>query len=156
MDGYGWQIEDGTLQVTWMTRNSAPDSVLHVIHCGCKSACETGRCSCFSAGLCCTDLCRCCNCANTKETEELEDNCPDTDGEDCVSLICYSLFCFVQFYISYFILFMKIVFMVDQCCFHSWKNEWKNYIYIYAFSRRFYPKRFPRESFTKVHIGHWS
>ena len=28
--GYGWQIEDGNLHVTWMTRNPAPDSVLHV------------------------------------------------------------------------------------------------------------------------------
>ena len=25
------------------------------------------------------------------------------------------------------------------------------YIYIYSFSRRFYPKRLPKESFTKVH-----
>ena len=25
------------------------------------------------------------------------------------------------------------------------------YIYIYSFSRHFYPKRLPRESFTKVH-----
>ena len=117
--GYGWQIEDGTLHITWMTRNPAPD-------CGCKGACETGRCSCFSAGLCCTDLCRCCNCANTKETEELEDNRPDTDSEDWVSLICYFLFSFVQFYISYFIFFIKIVFMVHPCCFHLWKNEWMN------------------------------
>ena len=37
MDGYGWHV-------TWMIRNPS-DSVLHVIHCGCKSACETGRCS---------------------------------------------------------------------------------------------------------------
>ena len=124
--GYGWQIEDGTLHITWMTRNPAPDRGLHVIHCGCKGACETGRCSCFSAGLCCTDLCRCCNCANTKETEELEDNRPDTDSEDWVSLICYFLFSFVQFYISYFIFFIKIVFMVHQCCFHLWMNEWTN------------------------------
>lgn len=65
-------------------KKSGPDSVLHVIHCSCKeSACEKGRCPCFSAGLCCTDLCRCSNCANTKETEEKEDdNCPDTDSED--------------------------------------------------------------------------
>ena len=33
-----------------------------------------GFCSCFSAGLCCTDLCRCSNCANTKDTEEKEDD----------------------------------------------------------------------------------
>ena len=75
---------------------------------------------------CVTDLCRCCNCANTKETEELEDNSPDTDSEDWVSLICYFLFSFVQFYISYFIFFIKIVFMLHQCCFNLWKNEWMN------------------------------
>ena len=28
------------------------------------------------------------------------------------------------------------------------------YIYMYSFSRRFYPKRLPRESFTKLGIGH--
>ncbi|KAL7381963.1 hypothetical protein ABVT39_014244 [Epinephelus coioides] len=82
--GYGWHLEDGKLQVTWMTRNLAPDSVLQEIHCSCKgSTCETGRCSCFSAGLCCTDLFRCHKCMNKKETEKREDdNCPDTDSED--------------------------------------------------------------------------
>ena len=128
--GYGWQIEDGNLHVTWMTRNPAPDSVLHVIHCGCKGACETDRCSCFSAGLCCTDLCRCRSCANTKESEELEDNCPDTDtdSEDWVSLICYFLFSFVQFYISYF-MFHKECFYGSLVLFsfvEEWMNEWMN------------------------------
>ena len=28
-------------------------------------------------------------------------------------------------------------------------DVWKTYIYMYSFSRRFYPKRLPRESFTK-------
>ena len=81
---HGWHLEDGQLHVTWMTRNPAPDSVLHVIHCGCRgSACETNRCSCFTAGLCCTDLCRCSNCNKKKEMEEKEDEtCPDTDIEE--------------------------------------------------------------------------
>ena len=70
--GNGWHVEDGELTVTWMTRNPAPDSVLQVVHCGCKlGKCETGRCSCLSAKLSCTDLCLCQNCLNvSKETED--------------------------------------------------------------------------------------
>lgn len=57
--GNGWHLEDGELTVMWMTRNPAPDSVLKVVHCSCKQGkCETGRCSCMSARLTCTDLCR--------------------------------------------------------------------------------------------------
>lgn len=49
--GSGWHIEDGELAVTWMTTNPAPDSVLQVVHCSCKTTkCETERCSCMSAG----------------------------------------------------------------------------------------------------------
>lgn len=31
--GNGWEIGDGELTVTWMTTNSAPESVLQKIHC---------------------------------------------------------------------------------------------------------------------------
>ena len=58
--GNGWHIEDGELAVTWMTKNPAPDSVLQVVHCSCKTTkWETERCSCVSARLSCTDLCQC-------------------------------------------------------------------------------------------------
>ncbi|XP_061915901.1 uncharacterized protein LOC133658193 [Entelurus aequoreus] len=82
--GNGWYIEDGELTVRWMTRNPAPDSVLQVVHCGCKtSKCETERCSCMSAKMSCTDLCHCQNCGNvSKETEERGAWDDDTDESD--------------------------------------------------------------------------
>ena len=56
--GNGWHIEDGELTVTVMTTNPAPESVLQLVHCSCKtSKCETQRCS---LGVClqdCLDLC---------------------------------------------------------------------------------------------------
>ena len=68
----GWHIEYGELTVTWMTTNPAPDRVLQLVHCSCKtSKCETERYSCMSARLSCTDLCWCQNCENvSKETGE--------------------------------------------------------------------------------------
>ncbi|XP_061920275.1 uncharacterized protein LOC133660711 isoform X2 [Entelurus aequoreus] len=82
--GNGWYIEDGELTVRWMTRNPAPDSVLQVVHCGCKtSKCETERCSCMSAKMSCTDVCHCQNCGNvSKETEERGAWDDDTDESD--------------------------------------------------------------------------
>ena len=69
--------------MTWMTTNPAPDSVLQVVHCSCKtSKCETERCSCMSARSC-TDLCLCQNCENvSKETEERVISDDDSDDSD--------------------------------------------------------------------------
>ncbi|XP_056105946.1 uncharacterized protein LOC130084505 [Rhinichthys klamathensis goyatoka] len=84
--GNGWHLEDGELTVTWMTRNPAPESVLQAVHCSCKhSKCETGRCSCMSARLSCTDLCRCQNCANVSQEKEERptwDDASDSDRDD--------------------------------------------------------------------------
>ena len=84
--GNGWDIEDGQLTVKWMTRNPAPDSVLQVVHCGCKiTKCETERCSCLSAKMSCTDLCHCQNCENiSKETERgtWDDDTDDSDIDE--------------------------------------------------------------------------
>lgn len=62
-------------------------AVLQVVHCSCKQGkCETGRCSCMSVRLSCTDFCRCQNCANvSQETEERatwDDDSDDSDRDD--------------------------------------------------------------------------
>lgn len=84
--GSGWHIEDGELTVTWMTKNPALQSVLQLVHCTCKQGkCDTDRCSCMSARLSCTDLCRCQHCMNVqKETEDIAtwDDVSDSDGDD--------------------------------------------------------------------------
>lgn len=66
-----------------MTRNPAPDSVLQVVHYACKvGKCETGRCSCLSAKMSCTDLCHCQNCENVSNETERSVFDDDTDDSD--------------------------------------------------------------------------
>ena len=89
-DGYGWNVKNGELNITWMTKDPAPKSILEVLHCGCKSGtCTGGRCSCHKADFSCTELCKCTNCENsenttTRSTEEtvMCDNETDSEGSD--------------------------------------------------------------------------
>lgn len=67
---HGWQIVDGELQIVWMTRPPAPDSILEFIHCGCKTGCKTQRCSCRKATIQCTDVCTCAGCENAVITDD--------------------------------------------------------------------------------------
>ena len=65
--GNGWEIKDEQLNMIWMTKAPAPDKLLEVVHCSCKSTkCMSGRCSCLKAHVSCTDLCKCSDCSNNK------------------------------------------------------------------------------------------
>ena len=87
------QLEmDGQLELVWMTRPSAPESILEYVSCKCQTGCKTKRCSCLKSDLRYTDLCGCKECNNgqdeehnLEETDELFsyfDECdPDTDGD---------------------------------------------------------------------------
>ena len=70
---HGWWIVDGVLKIVWMTRPPAPDSILEFIHCGCKTGCETHRCSCKKAMMQCTDVCTCAGCMNAAIDDEQSD-----------------------------------------------------------------------------------
>ena len=80
----GWQIIEGQLRVVWMTIPPVPDSLLE-IHCGCKTGCNSQRCSCYKSTLKCTDVCRCSGCTNADvdvEDESEEEELEDTDEID--------------------------------------------------------------------------
>ena len=71
---YGWEIDPSgmflILKISTDGTPMAPEYILKLIKCGCKSTfpCKTGRCSCHSSGLGCTICCSCCtddNCAAT-------------------------------------------------------------------------------------------
>ena len=68
--GYGWSIVGDTLEITWGTQGSAPDSILEFVSCKCKKGCQTKRCSCHKANLKCTELCQCSSCENSEIDEE--------------------------------------------------------------------------------------
>ena len=80
----GWQLEsDGQLQVLWMTRPSAPDSLLEFVQCKCKTGCKTKRCSCLKSGLKCTEVCSCSECDNKPQVmdEGAESDSSDSNDE---------------------------------------------------------------------------
>lgn len=56
---WGWQLRDGMLQPIGTDRAVAPDRILRIVSCGCKTLC--GRmCKCRKAGLFCTVMCSTC------------------------------------------------------------------------------------------------
>ena len=75
----GWTLNNGELEMVWMTRPPAPDALLDSINCKCKTECKTFRCSCKKANLACTDLCSCCDCQNSRK--EMADKDQDVLGE---------------------------------------------------------------------------
>ena len=64
-EGNGW-ILDGEYKIPWMTLPAAPDSLLEIVKCSCKTGCKTQRCSCLKAQLKCSDLCSCESCTNMR------------------------------------------------------------------------------------------
>ena len=54
---WGWKLEDNQLIPVMSDMNAAPDKLLKMIHCKCKIACRTPRCSCRVYGLPCTPAC---------------------------------------------------------------------------------------------------
>ena len=59
---FGWNIEGCTITPAVSTAPVAPQVLLDVVSCSCTAeykACSSTRCSCNSAGLSCTDYCKC-------------------------------------------------------------------------------------------------
>jgi hypothetical protein len=95
--GNGWRLSDGQLEIVWVTRPSAPDSLREYVDCKCKTGCGTQRCSCLKAGLKCTECCRCANCQNkhdenTNAKEISDGELSDADSSDSVCESDYELF----------------------------------------------------------------
>ena len=65
-----------------MTLPVAPDSVLEIVNCSCKTGCKSNRCSCKKSNLSCTDLCECSDSCKNKDTSESNDCLIDFHDED--------------------------------------------------------------------------
>ena len=85
----GWLITDGGITIDWTDQRPAPDELLELTHCGCKTGCGTMRCSCKKALMKCTDACSCKDCSNKKPCSGDSDSEPDNllddveDSDDC-------------------------------------------------------------------------
>lgn len=73
-ENWGWKKIDGTLVPVTTILPPAPDELLHMISCGCKSECGA-RCCCRTAGLDCSMMCLHCrgrSCSNDTPVNEVE------------------------------------------------------------------------------------
>ena len=62
LPNFGWNIESSAITPAVTTAPVAPQALLDVVSCSCTAeykACSSTRCSCNSAGLSCTDYCKC-------------------------------------------------------------------------------------------------
>ena len=80
MDGNWDQMSK--LQILWMTRPSALESLLDIVQCKCRTGCKTQRCSCLHSGLKCTAVCSCSECQNNLHVIDGEDESDPSDNDD--------------------------------------------------------------------------
>ena len=81
---YGWRLTDNKLVPVPTDKPPAPEAIVELSLCKCKTNCVSNRCVCKKNGLRCTELCFCNDCENdeayTFNFSSDEDD--DSDGYD--------------------------------------------------------------------------
>ena len=78
-DQHGWCLNDNMIDIVWMTCNPAPDEVLELVSCSCKTCNE--ECPCIQLGFICTDACTCTHCENCEAIHGYDED-DDNDNYD--------------------------------------------------------------------------
>jgi hypothetical protein len=70
-ENWGWRLSADNYIPVMTEKKPAPQSLLQIIHCKCKSGCDTARCTCRKNGMPCTLACGECmgtSCNNSEPT----------------------------------------------------------------------------------------
>lgn len=79
---WGWVTDDdGDLIPVYTDTQVAPDRLLKMISCGCKTGCANQQCSCFKLGIHCSVMCSTCN---GQICKNIPIQSPETDDNDVV------------------------------------------------------------------------
>lgn len=75
-ENWGWHISDGKMMPTMTDLPPAPQDLLEIIRCNCKSGCHTMRCTCRKHGMECSMACGECRgvCSNMSTTASESDS----------------------------------------------------------------------------------
>ena len=68
---WGWQWKNGQLVPVCMTQPLAPERILRMVSCNCKTGCNTQQCNCRKFGFKCTQMCG--HCSESPCTNHTED-----------------------------------------------------------------------------------
>ena len=80
--GWYWESNAKTYEPTMTTLPPAPESVIDLSMCHCKTKCTTLRCKCKKNALVCSEMCLCIDCMNTNEIEDKNIEGCDSDSEE--------------------------------------------------------------------------
>ena len=81
----GWKKDRQSFIPIMTDEEAGPEDLLKVIHCGCKWSCDSNRCTCRKAWLCCTSSCKECHGSihdNTNNEIAISDDDFDKDFDD--------------------------------------------------------------------------
>ena len=69
---WGWKIKDGNYVPVTSKLPVAPENILKIIYCNCKTGCKKNQCSCLKNGILCGPGCLSCidNCENRADTDD--------------------------------------------------------------------------------------
>ena len=82
-DNYGWRVEDNMYVPVSSELPAAPDAVVELVKCSCRTSLCSSSCSCRRNNLSCTEMCQCegdpdaCNNVYVLETDNLLDDIDD-------------------------------------------------------------------------------
>lgn len=77
-----YRDKDGLLKPMTTEDLPAPEAIVEMINCRCKTSCSTLRCSCKTVDLTCTELCQCsADCENDEDIQDISTH-SDTDDDD--------------------------------------------------------------------------
>lgn len=74
---WGWKFGQYGLMPIYTDKEPAPDEILHIIRCKCKTRCATSLCGCKKHGLRCVEACTGCRgngCLNSENIELQDEN----------------------------------------------------------------------------------
>ena len=67
---YGWEMKDDQYVPIKTDQLPAPDAVIQMSLCKCRTGCNTMRCKCYKNQLGCTEMCLCANCENNGDESD--------------------------------------------------------------------------------------
>ncbi|XP_077968888.1 uncharacterized protein LOC144422864 [Styela clava] len=74
-DDHGWIVNDSNINIKWISKQIAPNSVLNHSKCRCaKLNCKSSKCPCVKSGFSCSSLCSCNDCSNADVIREEDDD----------------------------------------------------------------------------------
>ena len=91
---WGWKKDGQSFMPIMTDKEVGAEDLLKVIRCGCKGSCDSNRCTCRKAGLCCTLSCKECHgslCNNTNDEGAISDDDFDKDFDDRHFLDAFTL-----------------------------------------------------------------